>query len=255
MAQVDLGLVRGPQGAQGIQGPQGERGLQGPKGDTGAGVPAGGSDGYLLVKDGSTNYESEWRKHNNLPAMAAMQDGIAIVADGDNHAAIASGQFVYVKNHSSLAEGLYKARSNIAANAALSTSNLAAEGSGGLNDLQAQVSSLNSNLNAYTAVSFTPESGIETGNFFIRRYGRVICVNGAIIADTAFTANQLLGYIQEGCWPVAAVRVLAGVAAEAYSVGDIAYVAIGNDGGIRITAKSGNTYKSCYFSASYVVQS
>ena len=128
-------------------------------------------------------------------------------------------------------------------------------GNVGNTDLQTQVSALNSNLNAYTAVSFTPESGIEVGNLFIRRYGRVVCVNGAIIADTAFTANQLLGYIQEGCRPVAAVRVLAGVAAEAYLVGDIAFVAIGNDGGIRITAKSGNTYKSCYFSASYVVQS
>ena len=96
------------------------------------------------------------RVTNAENSLAAAQDGLAIVANGNTHAAIASGQFVYVKNHGSLAEGLYVANSAIATNATLTTSNLTPDGSGGLNalkakignvgntDLQAQITSLNS---------------------------------------------------------------------------------------------------------------
>lgn len=103
----------------------------------------------------------------------ALEDGLAIVANGNTHAAIASGQFVYVKNHSSLAEGLYVANSAIATNATLTTSNLTADGSGGLNalkakignvgntDLQSQVTTLNSNIaNKFS----TAKIYIERGN-------------------------------------------------------------------------------------------
>lgn len=98
------------------------------------------------------------RVTNAENSLAAAQDGLAIVANGNTHAAIASGQFVYVKNHGSLAEGLYVANSAIGTNATLTTSNLTADGSGGLNalkakignvgntDLQSQVTSLNSNI-------------------------------------------------------------------------------------------------------------
>ena len=170
MPQLDLGKVvgdrgpQGPQGIQGIQGPQGEQGakgdtgatgatgpqgpqgIQGPTGATGPGVPSGGSAGQMLVKHSATNYDTEWSNPNQLPAIANLQDGLAIVADGNTHAAIAKDQFVYVRNHSSLAEGLYKASAAISANGTLSTSNLTADGSGGLNDLQAQVITLNSNI-------------------------------------------------------------------------------------------------------------
>ena len=101
------------------------------------------------------------RVTNAENSLAAAEDGLAIVANGNTHAAIASGQFVYVKNHGSLAEGLYVANSAIATNAALTTSNLTADGSGGLNalkakignvgntDLQSQVTSLNSKIGDY----------------------------------------------------------------------------------------------------------
>lgn len=83
---------------------------------------------------------------NTNNSVAGVQDGMAILADGDTHAAIAAGQFVYVKNHGTLAEGLYKATAAIGTNATLSTSNLTADGAGGLNDLQGQVNSLNSKI-------------------------------------------------------------------------------------------------------------
>jgi len=68
-------------------------------------------------------------------SLAGVEDGLAIVATGNTHAAITAGQFVYVKEHNTLPEGLYTASSNIAANATLSTTNLTADSKGGLNAL------------------------------------------------------------------------------------------------------------------------
>lgn len=64
---------------------------------------------------------------------------IAIVANGDTHAAIASGQYVYVQNHSSLTEGLYKARETIQVDGELSLSKLTAVSNGGLNALNSMI--------------------------------------------------------------------------------------------------------------------
>lgn len=72
-------------------------------------------------------------------SLAGVEDGLAIVATGNTHAAITAGQFVYVKEHNTLPEGLYTASSNIAANATLSTTNLTADSKGGLNALSEQI--------------------------------------------------------------------------------------------------------------------
>lgn len=74
---------------------------------------------------------SEWIETTNLN----IENGIAIVAVGNTHSAITTGQFVYVRNHDTLSAGIYTAKSNIAANATLSTSNLTAVPNGGLNAL------------------------------------------------------------------------------------------------------------------------
>ena len=80
--------------------------------------------------------------NNNMDILDAavngIQDGLAIVANGNTHVAITSGQFVYVRNHGTLTEGLYVASTNIAANATLSTSNLTADAAGGLNALNSK---------------------------------------------------------------------------------------------------------------------
>ena len=68
----------------------------------------------------------------------SLADGIAIVSQGDVHGAITSGQFVYVRNHSTLSNGMYVANQNISANAALTRSNLDEDSSGGLNALSAK---------------------------------------------------------------------------------------------------------------------
>jgi len=76
---------------------------------------------------------------------AAVEKGseaIAIVSIGDTHGAIAAGQYVYVRGHNSLAEGLYTANSAIAANATLSSSNVTAVSGGALNALNGKIANL-----------------------------------------------------------------------------------------------------------------
>jgi len=85
-----------------------------------------------------------------------VKNGIAIVSTGNTHIAITSGQYVYIQDHGTLAEGLYKATSNISANGTLSSSNVTAAGNA-LNTLnsniaipRSQISSAPSDLNDAT---------------------------------------------------------------------------------------------------------
>lgn len=103
--------------------------------------------------------------NNNMDILDAavngIQDGLAIVANGNTHVAITSGQFVYVRNHGTLTEGLYVASSNIAANATLSTSNLTADSAGGLNALNSNIASkpniLSYTVNSNSSLSITTD--------------------------------------------------------------------------------------------------
>ena len=88
-----------------------------------------------------------------------LSDGLAIVANGNTHAAISSGQFVYVRNHGTLSDGLYKASTAISANGALSTSNLTPDGSGGLNALKGDIDALNSKIKSFTKTVTIPDTG------------------------------------------------------------------------------------------------
>ena len=85
---------------------------------------------------------------------------MAILANNNTHAAIASGQLVYVRGHGTLAEGLYTAKAAIAANDTLSTSNLTAVSGGGLNALNSKINTINSNSNQ---VRFANISSAATG--------------------------------------------------------------------------------------------
>ena len=106
---------------------------------TGADIPVSGSDS---TKINAALSSLTTAVNSNAASINGIEDAIAIVANNNTHAAISTGQFVYVKNHGSLSEGLYKATTNIAANAALSTSNLTADASGGLNALSGQLAKL-----------------------------------------------------------------------------------------------------------------
>lgn len=94
----------------------------------------------------ATTLEGDVSAQNNT--INAIEDGLAIISDGDTHPQIPPRQFVFVKNHSTLATGLYRVTSEttaIGTNAALSLSNLTPDASGGLNALKSDLDSLNSN--------------------------------------------------------------------------------------------------------------
>lgn len=121
-----------------------------------------------------------------------LADGLAIVSDNNTHAAITAGQYVYVRNHGSLAEGLYVASANIAANGTLSGSNLTADSSGGLN-------SLNSNLEKVKYEDFTISLTTSTG-----RTASVSCgVTGYTPVAATFLQNDDLYYltVTDGIYP------------------------------------------------------
>lgn len=120
---------------------------------TGADIPLSGSDS---TKIDSAISSLTTAVNSNAASINYIEDAIAIVANNNTHAAVSNGQFVYVKNHGTLSEGLYKATANIAANAALSSSNLTADASGGLNAMKAITNSLSEQI---ANIGKTVESG------------------------------------------------------------------------------------------------
>lgn len=100
---------------------------------------------------------------------------IAIVSDGNTHIAIGSGQFVYVRGHNTLTEGLYKATADISENGTLSLSNLTASSSGGLNAVRTEAVIKNRDL-----VNNLLETG--TGKALDARQGKALADT---IAETA----------------------------------------------------------------------
>ena len=92
-------------------------------------------------------------------ACGKYQNALAIVANGNTHGAITSGQYVYVRGHSTLAEGLYTAKSAIAVNATLSGANLTAVSGGGLNKVDAALTDMNTGVDAGTYTYALPGNG------------------------------------------------------------------------------------------------
>lgn len=116
-------------------------------------------------------------------AVHGVQNGMAILANGNVHSAVTSGQYVYVRNHGTLAEGLYTATTNISTNATLSTSNLTAvPNNGALNTLRDDVTSLNSKT-WYTAHTY--DSRITSDGFKVLRLGRLVFLSGGITSLTS----------------------------------------------------------------------
>lgn len=99
--------------------------------------------------------------------LADAQAAMAIVVSGNTAPQnITAGHFVYVKNHSTLAAGLYHATADIASGATLSSSNLAADPDGGLNALYSKMPVLLwTNPNVAATGEATIASGIDFKGF------------------------------------------------------------------------------------------
>lgn len=123
--------------------------------------------------------------YKNAQSIIANHGGMAILSNNNTHAAVSSGQYVYVYNHSSLAEGLYVANSAISTNGALSLSNLTVVSNGGLNHVY---STLNSKIpytklltcGPVTSIYITNKSGNSKATFLI------LTGNTDVIMATAF---------------------------------------------------------------------
>jgi len=214
----------------------------------------------VTISEQTLTAAQQTQVRENIGAAAAvdltnLRAGLTYVENGDTIAANANytaGKFICWKGE------IYRILSTI--NTTVTIANWTTyltkqDGIGGaLSQINEDLTSLNSNINSFLTVGFTPQSGI-TSDLFIRRYGRIVTVNGYLTATTAFGNDQLVGTIEVGNTPVAPMRFPVEVANQAYEAGEIAYGSIGSNGAIRITTKSGNTYKCCYFSVSYVVQS
>jgi len=77
----------------------------------------------------------------NAQAIVKVQNGLAYIVGNTNTTGgtLAVGQFVYVKNHSTIAEGVRRVTASISANGDITTSNTSACPEGGLNALNSEM--------------------------------------------------------------------------------------------------------------------
>lgn len=159
-------------------------------------------------------------------AITSIENGIAIVANGNTHAAIASGQYVYIKGHSTLAEGLYKAKSAISVNATLSSTNVASVPNGFANTFVPEGVTLSHVTNSYTTE--VNSSCYKVGN---------LCIIGIVIDLKAnFPASTSDTVIMNNA-PKSAVFY--GVQALRNASGGINILSVGKQANGNITISSG----------------
>ena len=164
-------------------------------------------------------------------SLAGVEDGLAIVATGNTHAAITAGQFVYVKEHNTLPEGLYTASSNIAANATLSTTNLTADSKGGLNALSEQIGTLNSKLTIRQSAISDPPSGVSVDSIYYNDYFVFIVYTSA---SKVWAENDSFGTIPSGLRPPEIIRTTGNMYASNIGV----QIKIGKDGSVTYDSKN-----------------
>jgi hypothetical protein len=150
--------------------------------------PAGTDHALISVLNGNSDKIDEFAGNTN-DSLSAGQNGLAYIVGNTNTTGgtLAVGQFVYVKGHSTIAEGLRKVTSSISANGSITTSNTAACSEGGLNALNSNIStlfkkqtvsakvidsgSLTAGAYGYIDVSITIPSGYKTTGAMTIAYG------------------------------------------------------------------------------------
>lgn len=125
----------------------------------------------------------------NSTAIAKVQNGLAFIVGNTNTtgSTLAVGQFIYVKGHSTIAEGLRKVTASISANGNITTSNTSECTEGGLNAINGQIANINkiedkqiTRIGSY----FT-----ERSSFKARRVGNTITIFSYINITTEVPAN------------------------------------------------------------------
>ena len=130
----------------------------------------------------------------NAQAIAKLDESIAIVSNGNTHAAIAAGQYVYIKGHGTLAEGLYTANSAISANATLSNSNVTAVPGGGLNALNSKITTQQGTISVPSGVTNQDATCFKSGN--------IVVLNGRLsISDSIAGTGEVICTLPVGFRP------------------------------------------------------
>lgn len=140
--------------------------------------------------DGSDNWRQIFDDYNDSmdavdSNIASLQDALGIVCNGNKTAVAASaGQYVILKNSTitGCSDGLYKAAQTIPADTVIDSTYLTADASGGLNDLQAQVTSLNSKF-------MTKHLGVYSGDGIAVGQSNDVTISG--ISSTGYKVISL----------------------------------------------------------------
>ncbi len=110
------------------------------------------------------------------------QAGIAIVADGADHMSIGAGQYVYIKNHATLAEGMYISNEAIPANTAITAAMVTSDSNGGLNSLKENIVSLNNQIDTAYFTSYAIPAN-SSQNFTIPNNTRAVMFSAGLNAN------------------------------------------------------------------------
>lgn len=185
---------------------------------------------YISVqRDLKSNYEI-------IDEHAGMvEDGIAIVINGDTAPrAISSGQYLMIKNHSTLATGGYHATANIANGASVTSSNVAADSDGIAN-------ALNSKITRQTISNNAKNDNVELGIIRIEEIDEIISITFIDVKtkqDVAPHATLIVGSVPSGYRPLTSCFTRGGGAAGGvgHDVGLVVYAS----GEIQIQNRGSN---------------
>ena len=148
--------------------------------------------------------------HSQNEAVANVQNGLAYIVGNTNTTGgmLSIGQFVYVKGHSTIAEGLRHVTADIGAGGNITTNNTSACSGGGFNALNNQISHIETN-GYYTSSETTWDAAIEnyvdslpndgkTHIGFVQRSGAgiVMCIIQKI-SNGGYAAVLSFGYWRE----------------------------------------------------------
>ena len=141
--------------------------------------PAGTDHALISVLNSNSDKIDTFAGQTN-DSLSAEQNGLAYIVGNTNTTGgtLAAGQFVYVKGHSTIAEGLRKVTSSISANGSITTSNTDACSEGGLNALNSKFAGYHVSSGAIESVTtnanglVTPQTSISVDNV------RIICAFG-----------------------------------------------------------------------------
>ena len=129
--------------------------------------PAGTDHALISVLNSNSDKIDAFAGQTN-DSLSAEQNGLAYIVGNTNTTGgtLAAGQFVYVKGHSTIAEGLRKVTSSISANGSITTSNTDACSEGGLNA-----------LNSKLTKQLVPFTNHTSGTIDIQQYGSLFFIN------------------------------------------------------------------------------